>query len=73
MSIQGLVSLKVDWFDLLAVQGTVKSLLQHNLKASVLHCSAFFLDLEYLMIKIKLRKRRKELSLRKGRPGFKIN
>ena len=29
--------------------------------------------LVYLMIKIKLRKRRKELSLRKGRPGFKLN
>ena len=68
-----MVSLRVDWFDLLAVQGTVKSLLQHNLKASVLQCSAFFMALEYLMIKIKLRKRRKELSLRKGRPGFKIN
>ena len=33
----GLVSLRIDWFDLLAVQGTLKSLLQHhNLKASVL-------------------------------------
>ena len=35
----------MDWFDLLAVQGTLKSLLQHyNLKASVLWCSAFFMD-----------------------------
>ena len=34
----------IDWFDLLAVQGTLKSLLQHhNLKASVLWCSAFFM------------------------------
>ena len=40
----GLISFKIDWFDLLAVQGTLKSLLQHhNLKASVLHCSAFFM------------------------------
>ena len=69
-----MISLRVDWFDLLAVQGTFKSLLQHhNLKASILRCSAFFMALVYLMIKIKLRKRRKELSLRKGRPGFKLN
>ena len=34
----------MDWFDLLAFQGTLKSLLQHhNLKASVLQCSAFFM------------------------------
>ena len=40
----GLVSFKIDWFDLLAVQETLKSLLQHyNLKASVLRYSAFFL------------------------------
>ena len=33
----------LDWFDLLAVQGTLKSLLQHhNSKASILQCSAFF-------------------------------
>ena len=39
----GLISFKIDWFDLLAVQGTLKSLLQHHsLKASVLQCSAFF-------------------------------
>ena len=38
-----LISLRIDCFDLLAVQGTLKSLLQHhNLKASVLWCSAFF-------------------------------
>ena len=37
------ISLRIDWFDLLAVQGTLKSLLQHhNLKASVLQHSAFF-------------------------------
>ena len=40
----GLISFKIDWFDLLAVQGTLKSLLQHHsLKASVLQCSAFFM------------------------------
>ena len=34
----------MDWFDLLAVQGTLKSLLQHHsLKPSVLQCSAFFM------------------------------
>ena len=37
-------SLRIDWFDLLAVQGTLKSLLQHRkLKASFLQCSAFFM------------------------------
>ena len=40
----GLISFRIDWFDLLAVQGTLKSLLQdHSLKASVLQCSAFFM------------------------------
>ena len=39
----GLISFRIDWFDLLAVQGTLKSLLQHHgLKASILWCSAFF-------------------------------
>ena len=38
----GLISCRIDWFELLAVQRTLKSLLQHNsLKASVLWCSAF--------------------------------
>ena len=38
----GLISLKIDWFDLLAIQGTVKSLLQHHSsKASIFWCSAF--------------------------------
>ena len=38
----GLISFRMDWLDLLAVQGTLKSLLQHhNSKASVLRCSAF--------------------------------
>ena len=40
----GLISFRIDRFDLLAVQGTLKSLLQHhNLKASILWCSAFFM------------------------------
>ena len=39
----GLISFRFDWFDLLAVQGTLKSLLQHrSSRASVLQCSAFF-------------------------------
>ena len=38
----GVISFRMDWFDLL-VQGTLKSLLQHNLKASVLRHSAFFM------------------------------
>ena len=41
-----LISFRMDWFDPLAVQGTLKSLLQHHsLKASVLQCSAFFMVL----------------------------
>ena len=40
----GLISFRTDWFDLLAVQGTLKSLLQHhNLKASIFQCSAFLM------------------------------
>ena len=40
----GLISFRIDWFDLLAVQGTLKSLLQHHSsKASKLRCSAFFI------------------------------
>ena len=40
----GLISFRIDWFDLLAVQGSLKSLLQHhNLKASILWRSAFFM------------------------------
>ena len=40
----GLISFRMDWVDLLAVQGTLKSLLQHHSsKASILWCSAFFL------------------------------
>ena len=40
----GLISFRIDWFDLLAVQVTLKSLLQHySSKASILQCSAFFM------------------------------
>ena len=40
----GLISFRIDWFDLLAVQGTLKSLLQyHSSKASILRCSVFFI------------------------------
>ena len=40
----GLISFRIDWLDLLAVQGTLKSLLQHHSsKASILQCSAFFM------------------------------
>ena len=51
----GLISFRMDWLDLLAVQGTLKSLLQHHRsKASVLQCSAFFmvqLSCPYMTIK----------------------
>ena len=40
----GLISFRMDWLDLLAIQGTLKSLLQHHSsKASILRCSAFFI------------------------------
>ena len=44
MEYSGFISFKIDWFDLLAVQGTLKSLLQHHTsKASILQCSTFFI------------------------------
>jgi len=40
----GWISFRIDWLDLLAVQGTLKSILQHHSsKASILQCSAFFI------------------------------
>ena len=40
----GFISFRIDWFDLLAVQGTLKSLLQHHSsKASILRCFVFFM------------------------------
>ena len=48
----GLISFRMDWFDLLAVQETLKSLLQHhNSKASILRCSAFFMDGMVIILK----------------------
>ena len=42
--LSGLISFRMDWLDLLAIQGTLKSLLQHHSsKASILRCSGFFL------------------------------
>ena len=50
----GLIPFRMDWLDLLAVQGTLESLLQnHNSKASVLWCSAFFMvQLSHLYLTI---------------------
>ena len=39
----GLISFRIDWFDLLVVQGTLKSLPQHNSKTSILGCSTLFM------------------------------
>ena len=51
----GLISFRIDWFDILAVQGTLKSLLQHhNLKASILWCSAFFFFLKSAFFMVQL-------------------
>ena len=48
VNIQGLISFRMDWLDLLAVQGTLKSLLQHHSsKASVLWYSAFIVQLSH--------------------------
>ena len=45
----GLISFRIDWLDLLAVEGTLKSLLQHhNLKVSVLWCLVFMVQLSHL-------------------------
>ena len=52
----GLISFRIDWFDLLAVQGTLKSLLQHHSsKASILQCPTFFIVLLSLNQSIELR------------------
>ena len=42
-SFRSLISFRMDWLDLLAVQGTLKSLQYHSSKASILQCSAFFI------------------------------
>ena len=61
----GLISFRVDWLDLLAVQGTLKSLLQHHSsKASILRCSVFFMaQLSHLYMK---NERKKEEASRMG-------
>ena len=50
----GFVSFRIDWFALLAVQGTVKSLLQHHSsKAPILKCSAFFMvQLSHIVLSV---------------------
>ena len=49
--LSGLISFRIDWYDLLAFQGTLKSLFQHyNSKASLLWCSAFFMVLSHLYV-----------------------
>ena len=70
----GLISFTMDWLDLLAVQGTLKSLLQHhNLKASILQCSAFFMvqiyfPLNYLLKPVVVGKDNRS-GCTKGFPG----
>ena len=47
----GLISLRIDWFDLLAILGTLKNLLQHHSsKASSFQCSAFFMVQLYIAV-----------------------
>ena len=49
----GLISFRIDWLDLLAVQGTLKSLLQyHSSKASILRCSALFLLFLFIFVPV---------------------
>ena len=69
----GLISFRMDWLDLLAVQGTLKSLLQHySSKASILWCSAFFImysqnyikEKDYLWYALRVNSRIKGLGLR---------
>ena len=63
----GLISFRMDWLDLLSVQGTLKSLLQHHSpKASILWCSAFFivqLSHPYMTIQFQLSKHHFTCSL----------
>ena len=64
----GLISFRIDWFDIFAVQETLKSLLQHHgLKASILRCSAFSMaqllhrsrvKLEYIALRLSSREQR---------------
>ena len=51
----GLISLRMDWLDLLVVQGTLKSLLQHHSsKASILECSTFFIQFQVILVSQRL-------------------
>ena len=53
----GLISFRIDWFDLLSVQGTLKHLLQnHSSKVSILQCSAFFMINDYIVIIVTIRR-----------------
>ena len=53
----GLISFRIDWLDLLVVQGSLKSLLQHhNLKAPILQCSAFFMKAQSTSIVLQFKK-----------------
>ena len=71
----GLISFTMDWLDLLAVQGTLKSLLQHySSKASILRCSAFFivqLSHPYMTTGKTIALTRKLINLHPFRSGFK--
>ena len=69
----GLISFRIDWFDLLAAQGTLKSLLQHHsLEASILQCSVFFMvQLSHLYISVCPRAQG-GLDLYKGRVSVQI-
>ena len=59
----GLISLRMDWLHLLAVQGTLKSLLQHHSsKASILWCSVFFIEFPHSSVS-------KESAYNAGNPG----
>ena len=60
----GLISFKIDWLDLFAIQGTLKSLLQHHhLKALILWCSAFFMvQLSHLCISTGKKKTKNTIS-----------
>ena len=72
----GLVSFRMDWLDLLAVHGTLKSLLQHHSsKASILWCSAFFtvqLSHPYVTTGKTIALTRRTFVLQCRRPGFNL-
>ena len=68
----GPIAFRMDWFDLLAVQGTLKSLQHHNWKSSVLWCSVFFmvqLSHPYMTTEKPIALPRRPLWLPKGKHG----